>query len=141
MKLRAGKTVFESSFENGFWILRGEKETLSIPPDKIYNYFGNKTYKKTDAVTAIFIFLGAIFVSPWLLLVFAFPAIYLYHHLKRVRLDTEQGTIYVTFFNTEDKEEFLKQCKSNVSIQRWKNFNQKPDNAFFINLWKKATNK
>ena len=121
MRVKIGEKFYNSSFSDETWTLENKEGKLEIPLSKIYNFFGNKVYGKTDTFTIALVILGCIFITPWIAAVFVFPVLYFWHHARRVRLDTEQGAIYVILDSIEDKTEFLKECKNNIEIQRWKN--------------------
>lgn len=133
MIIRVGKSDFESTFTENGWRLVGkdEKDIILIPYSKIYNYFTNKVHTKTDIFTLFLILPSMWFLTPWIALVFLFPAFFFYHYYLRIRLDTEQGTIFLRFNSIEDKLEFEENCKKYVQKQRWKNMNVKADYSLF----------
>lgn len=118
MKVTIGKTSYTSTFTQEDWVLENDKEKLEIPYYKIYNWVGNKVYKKTDMFTVFFMAVGILFVSVYLIFVFVLPVLFYYHYLKRVRLDCEQGSVFVKFETSADKEEFLRSCKKHIKKQR-----------------------
>lgn len=129
MRVRVGKISYESTFTPDGWKLVPEdkkQQELLIPYHKIYNYFAHSMSKKFSIPTLIFIGIGVLFLTFWMIFVFIPPILYFYFYSNKVRLVTEEGDIYVTFNNSADRDAFYKDCKKNIKIRRVYIFKENP---------------
>lgn len=129
MKVRVGKIAYESTFTPDGWKLvpaDKKQQELLIPYHKIYNYFTHSMSKKFSIPTLIFIFIGIIFLTFWMIFVFIPPILYFYFYHNRIRLVTEEGDVYVIFNNEADRDAFYKDCKKNITIRRVYIFKENP---------------
>ena len=79
MKARVGKIAYESTFTPDGWKLVPEdkkQQELLIPYHKIYNYFAHSMSKKFSIPTLIFIGIGVLFLTFWMIFVFIPPILY-----------------------------------------------------------------
>lgn len=137
MKVRVGKISYESTFTPDGWKLvptDKKQQELLIPYHKIYNYFTHSMSKKFSIPTLIFIFIGIIFLTFWMIFVFIPPILYFYFYHNRIRLVTEEGDVYVIFNNEADRDAFYKDCKKHITIRRVYIFKENPSEKRKENL-------
>ena len=129
MKIRVGDISYNSAFTPDGWKLvptDKKQQELLIPYDKIYNYFTHRMSKKFSIPTLIFIFIGIVFLTFWMIFIFIPPILYFYFYHNRIRLVTEEGDVYVTFNNEADRDAFYKDCKKYITIRRVYIFKENP---------------
>ena len=137
MKIRVGKISYDSTFTPDGWKLvpaDKKQQELLIPYHKIYNYFTHSMSKKFSIPTLIFIFIGIIFLTFWMIFVFIPPILYFYFYHNRIRLVTEEGDVYVIFNNEADRDAFYKDCKKHITIRRVYIFKENPSEKRKENL-------